>query len=179
MPTTKPPACICKYCSYVDNLPITQSAVNSVLALNNNSFELQHNKNHKILNSDMYPSNIEVCSICAFNDCYCVNKSYTMTRKNVWTNELMDLMRKNEITIKDDKNKNVNTSNSVLCIKKMYEAKKHVKKSSALYKKYKRSKYSTRYACKKYRRSKYSTKHACKMSQHPKKNFFHRSTHRQ
>lgn len=101
MPTTKPPSCICKYCTYVDSLPLEKSVVQNQFTSNG----WQHNRLH----SEMYSSNLTVsdCSTCASkgiyttNDCSCVNKSEqntnsTVTSKDVWTNNLINLIKKNE-----------------------------------------------------------------------------------
>lgn len=51
IPISKPPACVCRHCIYVDNLPIEQSAVSYRLTSNTNFQHSYHN--HQSLDSDI------------------------------------------------------------------------------------------------------------------------------
>lgn len=161
IPTTKPPPCICKYCIYVDNLPLEQSVVQNQFT-SNNQFGLQD----KILHSEMYSSNLIVsdCSICASkgiyttNDCSCVYKSNSDceqmpsnvgTSKDVWTNDLINLMRKNEKTYKTNYNNNCSKKKSVksYIMKKVHKAAEHIKSRLPLCVICDRSKFSNKSVC--------------------------------
>lgn len=95
---TKPPSCICKYCTISTSLPIKQSA----------AYNLLFKSSSKIVHSDMYSSNLPVtdCISCATNDCHCTSKSNTTyitqinsdSPKTIWINELVSLINKKEYT---------------------------------------------------------------------------------
>lgn len=162
IPITKPPPCVCKYCIYVDNLPLEHSVVQNQFT-SNNQFDFQD----KRLHSEMYSSNLLVsdCSICASkgiyttNDCSCVYKSNSDyyseqmpsnvgTSKDVWTNDLTNLMRKNEKIYKTNNN-NYSKEKSVksYIMKKVHKAAEHIKSRLPLCVVCNRSKFSNKLVC--------------------------------
>lgn len=171
IPISKPPACICKHCIYVDNLPIEQSAVSHRSTSYTN---FQHNyHNYQSLNSDVYSSSqiVSDCSVCASkgiyttNDCSCVklNSNYnweanTESSRSIWINDLTSLIRKNEDKFKIPEVKNKN-SYVKTAINKVKKTAKQIKTHIAL--------------CKVCKNSKFSDKVSCKCSKHLKNNNYY------
>lgn len=165
IPTTKPTPCICKYCIYVDNLPLEQSVVQNQFKSND-----QFGLHYKGFHSKMYSSNFIVsnCFVCASNgiyttnDCSCVCKSNSDyyreqmpsnvgISKYIWTNDLTDLMRKNEEKYKTNYN-NYKCSKSYKHVKnyimnKVHKAAEHIKSRLPLCVICNRSKFSNKPIC--------------------------------
>lgn len=118
IPTSKPYPCSCKYCLYVSKLPKDQWAVNN-LFISDSSNLTNCNSNVKPASSSMYVSD---CLVCGNNDCYCVDNSNSEkkpkiveTSKNAWIEDLVSLIKKNNM-LKDLEN-NTNDSKSLKPIK--------------------------------------------------------------
>lgn len=132
IPTTKPHPCDCKYCVYASNLPRDKFAVNNLFTSDKYSDLTNDNTNYNRVPTDMYEAysdiSISDSSVCAKNDCSCVSNSNSKhslgknpriveTSKNIWVNELISLIRKNEL-IKESE-VGINNSKSLSCIEKV------------------------------------------------------------
>lgn len=97
LPETKPPHCICEYCSKVDNLPKNQTLVMKLFPSINNLHHIDHN-NKEQLNNNKYSLKKEAVSNTSICNCKCINKSNSKnyTSKDVWVNQLISMMKQNE-----------------------------------------------------------------------------------
>lgn len=119
IPTSKPYPCSCKYCLYVSYLPKDQWAVNNLFTSDSSNLTYCNSKD-KPTSSNMYVSEITVsdCLVCANNDCCCVNNlnpekksKIVETSKNAWIEDLVSLIKNNEML--KDLQSNSNDSKSV------------------------------------------------------------------
>lgn len=124
IPTSKPYPCNCNHCLYVSNLPKDQWAVYNLYTPINSSNLTYCNSNDKPISNNMYVSEISAsdCLICAKHDCCCANNSNTEIKpkifessKNAWMNDLVSLIKNNDIL--KDLNSNTNDSTSLKRIK--------------------------------------------------------------
>jgi len=156
VPLTKPYPCICNCCTVVNSLPIKQSAVYNLFFTSND------NLSHPNLHFDMNSSNVQVtsCSISTTNYCN-VKRSNTLINtespKDIWINELISLIIKNENTSERYTVTDMNASKKLKpmqnVLNKVHKATKHIKSHFPFCNKCKKSKYSQSYDCKCYSKS--------------------------
>lgn len=115
IPISKPCPCTCKYCLRVSNLSKDQLGINNIFTSTNDFNSTICFPNYKPIPDNIYDSEMSVsdCSVCIDND-FCCSHNLTLkqktkideTSKTAWVNDLVSLVKKNEMSTNCESSKN-------------------------------------------------------------------------